>query len=527
MPSLLSIYLLAIIVFFSSVNRVKPPIFGNEANMRLTKNRFLLTRSEVNRNNWGSFDTVRLTQTFRGTYIFATENSHGIIKPVRLFYPSELGSHQIATDRLSEGKRKPATDDTKQETARPTANQHKYMLLKCRVNMSNSCTWTEFLLRYDVNAIKTGSVSSSIDKIEDSTPQVAHYIFGSAVFERLPASTASERFHLIQKVWQGRVNDFVHKLGTAWDMTVDTVHGFVKDYMTNTAESIGNTSKSVDGEFASHSEWPIRVVTRPRHRSRAGASGSSQRPNEAEQSTEVSFKGTMAQSHRATKRTRVKVIYPINSNDTKASNITTDQASNGATVQSNKGQVPKDTTRKKTRKPFANHRSGERMNGKHEGIGLKIITPLLHELYSHLQDGWNHVPDAASLVNYLTKNFKQGLQIRHRTPERRPKVRLRDYAKRPGQIIASMSCLLCIILAVCCARRFSSWRKETMPPFVHRRGKKRRRGNSYRNIVSDFLRWISETTVHPIFAGLEATCSRENLIHVWLEILQFAENLDG
>ncbi|EDO35315.1 predicted protein [Nematostella vectensis] len=559
MPSLLSIYLIAIIVFFNSVKYVKPPIFRNNANMRITKNSFLLSRPKVARNDWEGFNTIRLTQTFRGTYPFEPEISFSTLKPMQL-YPEEdnrtriaqlnrrhsksnlwekvcttgdnefttwsvIGSRQKAKYQMNESEINHATDTgtLKQETSQATANQDRHMLRKCSMNMVEFCDLTEFLLRYDVNAIKSNTVSRRIEVAQDNnTSHFGRYHFCSSVVEWLPPFTASERFHSMQKVWLGRVNGIVHKLGAVLDLATYMIHGFVKEHTKKTTESVGPSIAR------SHSDW---AITRPKPRNRERAPESSQAPNdEAGKNPKVVSRDTMAQKYRARNLTTVKVINPIKPNDTKASSFTTDQASNNASVQSNKRLVPNDTRTKQTRKPFVNHhhhsRKRSKTNKRYES-GFNIITILIHELYSNLEDGWNQVPDAAYLVNHLVQNFKQGLQIRHRTPERRPKVRLRDYVKKPGQTFASLFCLLITILVVWCSRRFSSWRKQKTPHFVHRRGKKRPRRNSFRIFGNDFLRWIIETTIYPVFAKIQKFCSRGNLVRVWSGVLQFTENFDG
>ncbi|XP_048583575.1 uncharacterized protein LOC5519932 isoform X2 [Nematostella vectensis] len=404
MPSLLSIYLMAILVFFNSVKYVKPPHFGNDAKMRITKNSYLLTRSEVARNDWKSFDTIRLTQTFRGTYIFETENPHVVFKPIRLFPKKDKTTP--GENLLSEGERRLATDDTKQETTLATADQH--MLIRCRVDMVDRCANTDFLLPYDVDVIKSDAIASRLEKAKNDTSQ----FFGSAIVEWPSVSTAtSERFHSMPKIWRGQVSNIVHKLGKAWSILADF-----------SQEPNGNAGKSI----------------------------------------ELVSNGTMAQNV-TMNRINVQTI------DANTFNGTTGQTSNGATVRSNTEQEPNYTNTRLTRNTFVNRHSRRRMRAKkHDGLETRILTPLLDKLYSHLQDGWSQVPDALTLVNYLVHNFKQGLQKRHRVPEGRPKVRLRDYAKRPGKTIASLLGLLFIVLAVCCARRFVSWRRQRMPPFVHR-----------------------------------------------------------
>ncbi|XP_032220564.2 uncharacterized protein LOC116603459 [Nematostella vectensis] len=457
MPSLLGIYLMAILVFFNGVKYVKPPLFGNDAKMRITKNSYLLARSEVARNDWKSFDTIRLTQTLRGTYIFETENRHGVFKPIRLFPKKD--NTTPGENLLSEGERRLATDDTKQETTLATADQH--MLMRCRVDMMDRCANTDFLLHYDVDVIKSDAIPSSIEKAEHDTSQ----FFGSAIVEWPSVSTAaSERSHSMPKIWWGQVSNIVHKLGQAWSTLSDF-----------SQEPNGNAGKSI----------------------------------------ELVLNGTM-------NRINVQTI------DANTFNGTTGQTSNGATVRSNTDQDPNYANTRLSRNTFVNRHSRRRMRAKkHDGLENRILTPLLDKLYSHLQDGWSQIPDALTLVNYLVHNFKQGLQKRHRVSERRPTVRLKDYVKRPGKTISSLLGLLFIVLAVCCARRFVSWRRQRLPPFVHRRGKKRRRENSYRILVNDVLRWIGETTVHPVFAKLQIVLSRENLIHIWLWILQLTETLDG
>ncbi|XP_032239662.1 uncharacterized protein LOC116619226 [Nematostella vectensis] len=125
--------------------------------------------------------------------------------------------------------------------------------------------------------------------------------------------------------------------------------------------------------------------------------------------------------------------------------------------------------------------------------GLVKSPVVLWEVMENVQDIWTRITDPDERwTEYIYRNFKEGLKVRHQMRARPPRVHLRDYIQRPRHTLATLSCVLIITLAVYAARRFFLWRKQRFPPFVHRRGKKRRRKLSSFYIFVDLLVWIGQ-----------------------------------